>query len=87
MHQVYGMSHDAGVHTDYEWQRPYVHAVLETDRSRLEEHIAAAEMAIQARVDVSTQKCTSEELQAIGDAIRGLDLLRREIEQSRSAAD
>jgi len=87
MHQLYGMSHDDGFHTDYEWQRPYVHAVLETDRSRLQEHIAAAEMAIQARVHVLAQNCTLQELQAIEDAMRGLDHLRREIEQSSGAAD
>ncbi|MGA2417044.1 MAG: hypothetical protein ABSF59_21525 [Candidatus Sulfotelmatobacter sp.] len=35
---------------DYEWQRPYVTAILETDRSKLRHPIAAAEAAIQARM-------------------------------------
>jgi len=34
---------------DYEWQRPYVSAVLETDRSKLSERIQEAHAAIDAR--------------------------------------
>jgi hypothetical protein len=34
----------------YEWQRPYVTAILETDRSKLRQHIAAADGSIQARI-------------------------------------
>jgi hypothetical protein len=65
----------------YEWQRPYVTAILETDRSKLRQHIAAADGSIQARIRELSQDHggTPEERLAIRDALDGLKVLRKEI--------
>jgi hypothetical protein len=70
---------------DYEWQRPYLAAVLETDRAKLTQRIAVAHAAIQARTGELSQgqPASTEELTAIEMAVGGLKLLSKEvIEQS-----
>ena len=62
----------------YKWHEVYKAAVLETDWSKIEERINAAEAALQARkhefdLDHGGEP---EENQAIEDALRGLSVLR-----------
>jgi hypothetical protein len=66
---------------DYEWQRPYAAAVLETDRSKLSQRIAEAHTAIHARVEELNQdpQGTPEEQMAIEFALNALNLLGREV--------
>jgi len=75
----------------YEWQRLYEAAILETDRSRLPELIAAAQAAIDERSEklqlVREGKASgstagdgiADEKQAIEDALGGLRILSKEI--------
>jgi hypothetical protein len=67
------------VHLD--WQRLYQAAILETDWSKIQDRIQAADLAIEARLCVFAQDHggTPEENQAIRDAVNGLTVLRREI--------
>jgi len=69
------------MNVDYEWQRPYVAAVLETDRSKLSQRIAEAHAAIKARVgELSRDHMgTSEEGKAIDSALGGLKILSEEV--------
>ena len=65
---------------EYEWQRHYEAAILETDRSRLPSLINAAQVAIEARVEELrvNHGGTTAEQQAIADALAGLRVLRKE---------
>ena len=69
------------MNVDYEWQRPYVAAVLETDRSKLPPLIENAESAIQTRIHELNQDHmgTREERLAIEFALNCLKLLSKEI--------
>jgi hypothetical protein len=69
------------MNVDYQWQRPYITAILETDRSKLHQHIEVADAAIKARVQELSQNpaATAEERLAIEDALSGLKVLRKEI--------
>jgi len=66
---------------NYEWQRLYKVAILETDRSKLPRHIAVADAAIKARIHELSQDHagTADERLAIEDALSGLKVLRKEI--------
>jgi hypothetical protein len=66
----------------YNWQEVYKAALLETDWSKMEERIRAVETALHQRkheFDLD-HGGTPEENQAIADALRGLDVLRNEVE-------
>jgi hypothetical protein len=73
------------MNVDYEWQRPYVAAVLETDRSRLSQLIQQAQAAIQARVREMSQDHTSspDERMAIESALRGLKILTEDVPEPK----
>jgi len=64
----------------YDWQRPYIAAVLETDRSRIAERIEQAVLVIRERVRVlsNDRGGTPEECIAIEDALRCLEILRKQ---------
>jgi hypothetical protein len=64
----------------YGWQRFYQDAIVETDRSRLPVLIRAAHVAIDARIEQlkDHHQASTEERQAIADALAGLRLLKRE---------
>jgi hypothetical protein len=66
---------------DYEWQRPYVAAMLETDRSKLSQLIEEAHIAINSRVHELNQdhQGTPGERRAIESALNGLKILSEEI--------
>ena len=65
----------------YGWQDLYATAVLETDWSKIEEHIQVAENGIKARLHEFSMNHggTPEENQAIADALDGLNILRKEV--------
>ena len=66
--------------TTPEWHELYKVALLETDWSKMDERIRAAEAAIQARkheFDLN-HGGTADENRAIMDAIRSLNILRTE---------
>jgi hypothetical protein len=67
--------------TEYSWQELYRTALLETDWSKIEREIQAAEDGIRVRLhDFSLNHGgTPEENQAIVDALHGLDVLRKEV--------
>jgi hypothetical protein len=69
------------IQTKYGWQELYATALLETDWSKIEEHIEVAEHAIRARLHefAMNHGGTPEENQAIEDALHGLDVLRKEV--------
>jgi hypothetical protein len=64
----------------YQWHEFYKAAVLETDYSKMEDRIRAAESAIHERQhELSLNGAgTPEERQAISDALNALDVLRRD---------
>ncbi len=63
------------------WLDVYQAAILETDWSKIEERIQAADSAIKARLFEFSQDHggTPEENQKIKDALSGLSVLRREV--------
>jgi hypothetical protein len=64
-----------------DWKSLYQAAILETDWSKIEEHIHAADSAISARLHEFSLNHggTPEENQAIRDAVNGLSALRRDV--------
>jgi hypothetical protein len=71
-----------------EWEKLYQAAILETDWSKIEEHIHAVDSAISERLhEFSVNHGGSpEENQRIKDALGGLSVLRREVAAWRSKA-
>jgi hypothetical protein len=65
----------------YKWHEVYEAAVLETDWSKMEEKIRAAETALHQRKREFglNHGGTPEENQAIADALRGLGVLRNDV--------
>ena len=65
----------------YPWHEPYKAALLETDWSKMEERIQAAESAIQNRKSECGPDLggAPEENQALADAMNGLKVLRSEV--------
>jgi hypothetical protein len=62
-----------------EWQRPCQAALVELDRAKLQERIAAAEAAIVSRLNAaSAAPVSAAERQAIADALATLRVLKRE---------
>ena len=70
---------------DYVWDESYKAAVLETDDTRMLDRLRAAKGAIDSRLHELQMDHggTPEERQAITDALRGLQVLRRELERRR----
>ena len=67
--------------TEYKWHEVYKAALLETDWSKTEERIDAAEAALHARkheFDLN-HGGTPEENQAIEDALRALGVLQTDL--------
>jgi uncharacterized protein YecA (UPF0149 family) len=67
--------------TEYKWLEVYKAALLETDWSKMEERINAAEAALHARkqeFDLN-HGGTPEENRAIEDALRGLGVLQTDV--------
>ena len=69
------------IKTKYGWQELYAIALLETDWSTIDEKIQVAENGIRARLHEFSMNHggTSEENQAIEDALHGLDTLRKDV--------
>ena len=69
------------IKTKYGWQELYATALLETDWTKIEQKIQAAENGIEARLNEFSLNHggTPEENQAIVDALHGLDVLRKEV--------
>jgi hypothetical protein len=67
--------------TERDWEKLYQAAVLETDWSRIEEHIQAAESAISHRLhELSLDHGgTPEENRAITIAVMALEILRKDV--------
>jgi hypothetical protein len=68
---------------DYVWEEVYAAAILETDDTKLPNRLHAAKAAIDARLHELQfdHGGSPEERQAIGDALAGLNVLRRELER------
>jgi hypothetical protein len=70
-----------------EWDNLYQAAILETDWSKIEERIQAADFAISSRLqELATKHGVTAEKQRIEDALSGLRALRREVATWRSKA-
>jgi hypothetical protein len=69
------------IKTKYGWQERYATALLETDWSKIEDKIKVAENAIRVRLHEFSMNHggTSEENQAIEDALNGLNVLRKDV--------
>lgn len=69
------------MNVQYEWQDSYQQALLETDWSKIEEHIQAAESAISERPHELSlnQGETPEENEAIANAAVALEALRNDV--------
>jgi len=69
------------IKTKYGWQELYATSLLETDWTKIEQKIQAAENGIEARLNEFSLNHggTPEENQAIVDALHGLDILRKEV--------
>jgi hypothetical protein len=67
--------------TERDWEKLYHAAVMETDWSRIEEHIQAAESAISHRLhELSLEHGGApEENQAITNAVVALEILRKDV--------
>jgi len=74
------------IQTKYGWQVLYATALLETDWSKIEEKIQAADNGIRARLHEFSMNHggTPEENRAIVDALRGLGILRKDVAAWRS---
>ena len=74
------------IQTRYGWQVLYATALLETDWSKMDAKIQAAENRIKTRLhEISmTHGGTLEENQAIEDALSGLNALRKDVAAWRS---
>jgi hypothetical protein len=70
-----------------EWEKHYKTAILETDWSKMEERLHAADLAIKARLYEFSQNHggTPEENRAIGDALKALTVLRHEFAEWQAA--
>jgi hypothetical protein len=66
---------------EYKWHEVYRAALLETDWTKIERKIQVAEDGIGARLHEFSLNHggTPEENQAIVDALRGLDILRKDV--------
>jgi len=66
--------------TEYKWHEVYKAALLETDWTKMQEHIRAAETPLHDRrlQFALDHGGTPEENQAIEDALHGLGILRSE---------
>jgi len=77
--------------TEYVWHAAYKAAILETDWTKMQERLQTAEAEIRKRQHVFSMDHggTSEERQAIADALRGMESLREEVAnwQNRQASD
>jgi hypothetical protein len=64
-----------------EWEKFYRAAILETDRSKIDESIRQAEAAIKGRLQEFSldHGGTTEENRAIEQALRGLTALRQDV--------
>ena len=73
--------------TTYRWHAFYEAAVLETDWSRMEERIRAAESAIRERLQAFSldHGGTPEENQAIVDTLNRLNALRADVASWRES--
>ena len=71
----------------FKWHETYKAAVLETDWTRMEERVRAAESAIAERQhELSLEHDgPTEERQAIADALKSLRVLRMESEEATSS--
>ena len=69
------------IQTKYGWQELYAIALLETDWSKIEGRIQAAENEIRARLHEFSMNHggTPEENQAIEHALNGFNILRKEV--------
>jgi hypothetical protein len=69
------------IQTKYGWQELYATALLETDWSKMDAKIQAAENSIKTRLHEfsMTHGGTLEENQAIEDALSGLNALRKDV--------
>jgi hypothetical protein len=65
----------------YSWQELYATALLETDWTKIERKIQAADNGIRARLHEFSMNHggTTEENQAIEDALNGLNVLRKDV--------
>jgi len=77
------------MNTEYDWLRLYKAAILETDWSKIEGHIQAAESGVKARLhDFSMNHGgTPEENRAIEHALNGLNTAERSSRVAGIAAD
>lgn len=73
------------MNTDYDWAKLYRRALLETDWTRIEGHIEAAERGLRARLSEFSLNHggTPDENQAIANALNGLKVLRHDVARSR----
>ena len=69
------------IKTKYGWQELYAIALLETDWSKMEDKIQVAENAIRVRLHEFSMNHggTTEENQAIVDALSALNVLRKDV--------
>jgi hypothetical protein len=69
------------------WEKLYRAAIIETDGSKLEERIEAAEFAMHARLHEFSLNHggTLEENRAIAEALNRLDILRSEVAAWKSS--
>jgi hypothetical protein len=67
---------------EYAWQEQYEAAILETDDWKLAKRLPVVKAGINTRLQELQMghQVTREEQQAISDALKGLDVLRRELE-------
>jgi hypothetical protein len=74
------------MHTEHSWAKTYHDAILETDWTRIEEKVEAAEIAIRVRRHEFSLNHggTPEENQDIEDALYALNVLRKEVGAWRS---
>jgi hypothetical protein len=73
--------HEVSINTEHKWVRLCYTAVVETDWSRIEEHIQAAESAISDRLHEFSLNHggTPEENQTIANAVMALEALRNDV--------
>jgi hypothetical protein len=80
------VGHEPHIVPEYPWEEPYITAMLEADKERLPERIRVAQGTLLLRLfELTACRGNETELQAVEDALRGLEIIKQRSESSKTA--
>jgi hypothetical protein len=81
-----GLCHEPLIVPEYPWEEPYITAMLEADKERLPERIRVAQGTLLLRLfELTACRGNETEVQAVEDALRGLEIIAQRSESSKTA--